>query len=134
MTVSIAKIVKSFRITWKVRKDMASRAKRPCNYPGCPELVSSGYCTKHTKHSSEYRRGTAQQRGYNYKWSQYSKRFLKQPGNHLCALKISPRCAYVSECVDHRIPPKGPDDPLFWDKDNHQPACIACNSMKGNRV
>lgn len=111
---------------------MAIKAKRPCCYPGCPELVGSGYCDKHKKQSSDYRRGTAHQRGYNYKWSQYSKRFLKQEGNYICKLRL-PGCTYVADCVDHTIPHNG-DMKLFWDTSNHQAACIHCNSVKGNRT
>ena len=28
---------------------MPYRAKRPCNYPGCPELVDRGYCPVHQR-------------------------------------------------------------------------------------
>jgi 5-methylcytosine-specific restriction protein A len=113
---------------------MPSRSKRPCASPGCPNLVTSGYCEKHKRNDYEYRRGSASQRGYNSRWAKYSKWFLKQPGNHLCVLRLDDKCGYASECVDHIQPPNGPDDELFWLTSNHQPACIHCNSVKGHRT
>jgi 5-methylcytosine-specific restriction endonuclease McrA len=79
------------------------------------------------------RRGSAKERGYDYKWYRYSQWFLKQPGNQFCKIK-GPRCKTLAKCVDHIQPPKSKDDPLFWDKNNHQAACIECNSWKGDRV
>jgi len=32
--------------------------------------------------------------------------------------------------IDHIVPVTGPDDPLFWREDNHQPLCHACHSYK----
>ena len=32
---------------------MPKKAKKPCSYPGCPELVDKGYCEKHRKDSQE---------------------------------------------------------------------------------
>lgn len=123
---------------------MANRAKRLCRYPGCSELVNSGYCEKHKKNKQQEkkqeqkyydeRRGTAHQRGYTSKWYRYSKWFLRQPENQLCVLCLDDGCSGVAECVDHIVPPSGPDDSLFWDPDNHQPACIHCNSVKGKKI
>ena len=52
--------------------------------------------------------------------------------NQFCSLRL-PGCTFIAQCVDHIDPPDGPDDPRFWDKNNHQPACIHCNSVKGHR-
>ena len=112
---------------------MTTRPKRPCSYPGCSQLVATGYCDKHKQQSSEHRRGSAAQRGYTSKWAKYSKWFLKQPGNHICKLRL-PGCDYVARCVDHIQPPKDKDDPLFWLKSNHQSSCIHCNSVKGRKT
>lgn len=119
---------------------MAQRALKPCKRPGCPSLVQLGYCIDHqhiqkkTDRETDRRRGTAYERGYNNRWRKYSKWFLKQHGNQLCKLKLDDGCAYISECVDHINPPDGPNDPKFWDKKNHQAACIHCNSVKGHRT
>jgi 5-methylcytosine-specific restriction enzyme A len=114
------------------------KAKRPCNAPGCSELVPSGerYCQQHKRQEQrryDERRGTAHERGYTYRWSKYSKWFLRQHGNQICKLRIDGRCTLAAGCVDHTVPPKGPSDPLFWDPDNHQASCVVCNSIKGKR-
>lgn len=114
---------------------MPVRMKRPCSYPGCPELVTSGRCDKHKRQEAkryDKQRGTAAQRGYTARWQRYTKVFLRQPKNVFCKLQF-PGCANVSQCVDHIDPPDGPDDPRFWDPDNHQGACIHCNSVKGRK-
>ena len=113
---------------------MPSKAKRICNHPGCRELVDGRYCEKHKKQDQrvrDERRGSAHERGYTYRWSKYSKLFLSNPENVFCKLQL-PGCTNLSECVDHIDPPDGPDDPRFWDPNNHQGACIHCNSKKGH--
>lgn len=107
---------------------MPKRALRPCNQPGCPNLSDQSYCPDHAK-VPERRRGSAYNRGYNYKWSLYSKRFLRL--NPLCACA---ECAelpvpMIAEVTDHIIPHKG-DQALFWDKDNHQPMAKRCHDKK----
>ena len=41
-----------------------ARAKRVCAEPDCPELVTRGRCTTHTR-EQDRQRGTRQQRGYD---------------------------------------------------------------------
>jgi 5-methylcytosine-specific restriction enzyme A len=115
------------------------RPRKLCRHSGCNELIEGveTYCPEHKKEMlREYdkRRGTAQQRGYNYRWQKYSKAFLKQPGNQYCKLRIDGRCKLKAECVDHIEPPPDPRHPLFWDPSNHQSSCLPCNSIKGNKV
>jgi 5-methylcytosine-specific restriction protein A len=57
--------------------------------------------------------------------------FIKHPDNIFCKLQLN-GCTNLAECTDHIVPPTGPSDPLFWDKSNHQAACIHCNSVKGH--
>lgn len=115
---------------------MPNKPKRICNHPGCNQLTAERFCESHKKQVQEKRdkeRGTAHERGYTYRWSKYSKWFLRQPSNQICKLRLDGGCALVSQCVDHINPPDGPDDPLFWDTDNHQASCIHCNSVKGDK-
>ena len=79
------------------------------------------------------RRGSARERGYDSRWSAYSKWYLAQPNHQLCALRLDEGCAVVAQCVDHIDPPDDRHDPRFWNPENHQPACIHCNSVKGHR-
>jgi 5-methylcytosine-specific restriction protein A len=117
---------------------MPQRLKRPCSQPGCPALVPVGerYCEKHRKEVArryDQERGTAHERGYTARWRHYSRWFLKQPENVFCRLQL-PGCTNLAQCVDHIDPPDGPNDPKFWDPNNHQSACIHCNSVKGRKV
>ena len=109
---------------------------RPCGAPGCAKLTDGAYCVEHTKARQrlvDKQRGTAHQRGYTVRWQKYSKWFLRQPGNQICKLRIDGRCTLAAGCVDHIVPPSGPDDPLFWEPENHQASCLICNSIKGHR-
>ena len=115
---------------------MAQRLKRPCNHPGCRELVEKGYCEKHRRQAtrlSDQRRGSSNDRGYDWRWRKYSELFIRRPENVFCAIKL-PGCTRLAECTDHIVPPRDKDDPLFWDANNHQPACIHCNSVKGRKI
>lgn len=115
---------------------MPSRPKHPCGYPGCPELTNERYCEAHSKQVQQRydkERGTAHERGYTSRWRRYSIWFLSKPENQFCKLQIK-GCTNISKCVDHIDPPDGPDDPRFWDPNNHQAACIHCNSVKGRKI
>lgn len=114
------------------------RTRHFCAFPGCNRLTDKMFCEEHESTQKEKERqwdisrGTAAQRGYSYRWAKYSKAFLSRPENQFCRLHLDEGCAIVAQCVDHIVPPSGPDDPLFWDSTNHQPACIHCNSKKGH--
>lgn len=109
---------------------------RPCSYPGCNQLVTSGRCEKHTTQTQrqyDKQRGTPTERGYNSRWYRYSKLFLSRPENTFCKLQL-PGCTNIAKCVDHIQAPNGADDPLFWQTSNHQASCIHCNSVKGHKT
>lgn len=65
-------------------------------------------------------------RGYNKKWNRYSKAYRR--ANPWC-VKCLPKLT-AAECVDHKKPISGRDDPLFWKEDNHQSLCWSCHSIK----
>ena len=107
---------------------MPSKPKRPCNHPGCSELVQSGYCDKHKKVKQQVqyqRRGSAASRGYGSRWQKYRLQFLQA---HPLCVKCERTTAATD--VDHIIPVTGPNDPLFWDPKNHQPLCHSHHSEK----
>lgn len=114
---------------------MPMKPLRPCCHPGCSALTRERHCEQHKKQHQQQQdkeRGTAHQRGYDKRWQRYSKWFLSQPENVFCKLQL-PGCSRIARCVDHIDPPDGPNDPRFWDTNNHQAACIHCNSVKGRR-
>ena len=107
---------------------MPRTPKRPCRYPGCPNLCDSGvYCRQQSQYSSDRLRGNAEARGYNAEWRRARKAFLQQ--NPLCsecrkAGKLTP-----ATVVDHIIPHRG-DKRLFWDEKNWQSLCKSCHDKK----
>ena len=129
---------------------MATRSNaRFCKHSGCANIVRGdcNYCDLHkteaeaeaaarlraNQRRGDLRRGSSRQRGYTSAWDKYSRAFLARPENKFCVLHLDDKCAIVSQCVDHIDPPENAKDKRFWDKSNHQPACIHCNSVKGHR-
>ena len=121
---------------------MPPAPRRPCKHPGCKELVSNGpYCGQHEKKKAEIvkierkkydnERGTSHSRGYDYRWRKYSKQYRLD--NPLCVMCEKDGKLTLTQCVDHIIPVSGPDDPLFWDENNHQSLCHAHHSEKTAR-
>lgn len=115
---------------------MATRTSRIC---GCGKTNKAGeVCPRCEKKKTESfkkwkadldkNRGTAGKRGYNYRWQKYSRAFLRD--NPLCAECRRAGKITRSEHTDHIQRVTGPDDPLFWDHDNHQPLCRDCHSLK----
>ena len=107
---------------------MPKRPKRPCRYPGCPNLCESGtYCPEHSAESPDRLRGSATERGYVAKWRRARKRFLQR--HPLCANCLSQGVLTPATVVDHIVPHRG-DHRLFWDEQNWQPLCKACHDRK----
>ena len=71
---------------------MPKSPKRPCRYPGCPNLCEKGtYCAEHQGESPERWRGSAAERGYGADWRKARRRFLA--GNPLMRRLFEARCA-----------------------------------------
>lgn len=114
---------------------MATSAKRPCTWSGCPALVSGagGRCEKHPYTADQHRRqaernrGTAHERGYTSAWQKARAAFLaKHP---LCAECERNSVVAAASVVDHIVPHKG-DKVLFWDRSNWQSMCKTCHDRK----
>jgi len=106
------------------------KPKRPCSYPGCPELTHGRYCEKHAKEMArEYNRNN---RTYKYlyntaRWKRLRIQFLKE--HPLCEECKRNGVVTAAEVVDHIIPHKG-DKKLFWDEGNLQSLCKECHDRK----
>lgn len=74
---------------------MHKHALRVCAFPGCNELVETGYCPAHAKPQAP--RAAGYQRPYNGAWPKISARFLRE--NPLCVM-----CGRPAELVDHIMP------------------------------
>ena len=107
----------------------------------------------HAKHV-EQRRGTATQRGYTYRWSQYSRAVrdgqrwrddeglptgwccgdrpagARQTTDSVCRQEGRVTRAAV---VDHIVPITGKDDPRFFVATEHQTLCEVCHNSKRQR-
>lgn len=68
--------------------------------------------------------GSANSRGYTYKWQKAREVFLFS--NPLCVYCEKIGKVTVANVVDHIIPHKG-DQKLFWDQKNWQPLCKYCH-------
>lgn len=123
---------------------MPKRPKRPCSKPGCKELVDKGRCAAHqvaadVQRKAEVRRydqerGTAAQRGYDARWTWYSRQYRKE--NPLCVDCLARGILTSVEHgghVDHIKAVSGSDDPLFWEPSNHASRCHSCHSAKTAR-
>jgi 5-methylcytosine-specific restriction protein A len=96
-------------------------------------LTSTGRCDTHkhvereAKKQYDKERGTAHQRGYTSKWTQYSKAYRER--HPLCVECEKQGRLVLAEVVDHIIPHRG-DMALFWDRNNHQGLCKTCHDRK----
>ena len=107
---------------------MPMTPRRPCRFPGCPNLCDSGvYCRDHLQYSTDRIRGGADARGYDSAWRKARKAYLEE--HPLCEEcrkngKLTP-----ASVIDHIIPHRG-DKKLFWDETNWQPLCKDCHDRK----
>ena len=107
---------------------MPKAPKRPCRYPGCPNLCDKGvYCSQHMQFSSDRMRGGAESRGYDARWRKARTAFLQR--NPLCNECMKRGKITPATVVDHIIPHRG-DRKLFWDESNWQPLCECCHDRK----
>ena len=107
---------------------MPRTPRRPCRFPGCPNLCESGvYCREHRQYSTDRVRGGADARGYNAEWRRARKTFLQK--HPLCAECRKNGRLTPATVVDHIIPHRG-DRKLFWDENNWQSLCKDCHDRK----
>lgn len=67
---------------------MPTRPPHPCPVPGCPNLTTDRYCTKHAYYDrrADRDRGSAASRGYDARWRRIRAQVLReQPICALCA-------------------------------------------------
>ncbi len=85
---------------------MPRRPKRPCSYPGCPELVDSTYCAKHQKlvykNYNRYRRSRESRGRYGRAWKKIRDRYIaRHPFCEQCAKEGR---MVLAEEVHHKKP------------------------------
>lgn len=110
---------------------MPFKPKRPCSYPGCPQLTDGRYCEEHKKLTDRqynlYQRDKVSQRFYQSdEWRQVKRQHLeKEP---LCRECKKNGKLMRATMVDHIIPIKQGGPPL--DDGNLQSLCWSCHSRK----
>ena len=109
---------------------MPRRPKKPCKFPGCPELTEGNYCEAHQKEmgSESKRRDIPYKHLYKTKyWQQLRQQVLnKQP---LCVECLKAKRITPATVVDHIKPHKG-NEKLFYNLKNLQSMCKSCHDRK----
>ena len=92
---------------------MPRKSKKPCKYPGCPNLTDGKYCEEHKLLCPD--RPSAFKRGYGSKWQRVSRAYLRK---HPLCVKCLAEGRFVSATVvDHIIPHRG-NQTLMWSESN----------------
>lgn len=113
---------------------MPPKAKRPCRVPLCPGKTSHshGYCEAHALLAIGWNnpeRGTAEQRGYDWRWRKLAMAVLKRD-RHLCQCEDCNGRRLPATEVDHKTPKsRGGTDDL----DNLQAINTDCHRRKSQR-
>ena len=106
---------------------MPRKPKRPCSYPGCPELTDDRYCAAHKKRTdadyNKYGRDPAAKRQYNGRWRKIRANHLAD--HPLCEVCLREGLTIPAEEVHHILPLRkgGTHDPS-----NLMSLCISCHS------
>ncbi len=106
---------------------MAIGAKRPCKQPGCPHLVTSGFCAQHHHKVQQYERerGTGAQRGYGARHQRWRRDILGR--DPLCLACLARRRYAPSTVADHIVPLSRDGT---WELENGQGLCRRCHGRK----
>ena len=100
--------------------DAQSRAEYSCE--------TGVFCEEHRKEwSHDALRGGAAARGYDARWREARKLFLRL--HPLCVECLRENKLTPATVVDHIIPHRG-DKELFWNQENWQPLCKDCHDRK----
>jgi 5-methylcytosine-specific restriction protein A len=103
---------------------MPNAAPHACAFPGCPGPAPRGqrHCPDHT-HLDKDQRPTAARRGYDRRWTTFSRRYLNN--NPMCQ---HPDCVAAAKVTDHIVPlaAAGP----HCDERNSQALCLDHHASK----
>lgn len=106
--------------------ELTRKIIRLCQIPTCDNEATCGrFCKEHyspIKAKTNRKQTNSNRAGYTYKWQQARKIYLMM--HPLCV-----KCGEPATDVDHIIPHKG-NMALFWNRENWQPLCHRCHSIK----
>lgn len=111
---------------------MPRKPKKPCAYPGCPELVQSGRCENHSKEykkqkwkEADKNRPPSSQRGYDSRWRKVRRmKLARQP---LCEECQKHARVKQAEEVHHTVPLAQGGSNRF---ENLESLCRTCHNQK----
>ena len=85
---------------------MPRKPKRPCSYPGCPNLTDGRYCPVHEKQENaryeKYDRSPETKRRYGRAWKRIRDRYV--PQHPLCEVCLERGFYVPTEEVHHKLP------------------------------
>lgn len=85
---------------------MPRKPKRPCSYPGCPNLTDGRYCEKHqkiiAKRYEKYERSPVSKKRYGRTWKKIRDAYVAS--HPLCELCLKHGRYVVAEEVHHKKP------------------------------
>lgn len=108
-------------------KLMPIKPKRPCAYPGCPELVHGQYCVLHQKEMNKqyelFRRNPETAKRYGRSWRKIRNKFIQE--HPLCQHCLEENRVKIAEEVHHILPlSRGGSH----DEKNLMALCKSCHS------
>jgi 5-methylcytosine-specific restriction protein A len=110
---------------------MPSAIKTPCRHPGCGVPCHGGYCDQHQRdwRTSDARRGTPAQRGYDDAWKRVAQA-RRELVCYLCQTCLNQLQRLTpAKIVDHILPIHVRPD-LRLELTNLQTLCPACHQRK----
>lgn len=110
---------------------MPHKPKRPCSYPGCPELTDGRYCAKHQalmnkQYDDRYRDKGARDFYSSAAWRNKRKEYLTE--HPFCEECRKSGILAPAQMVDHIKPIK--HGGALLDDNNLQALCNRCHSRK----
>lgn len=85
---------------------MPKKPKRPCSYPGCPNLTDERFCEQHQKQENQryekYDRDSAVRHRYGRAWKRIRDSYAM--ANPLCEQCLSKGKYVMTEEIHHKIP------------------------------
>lgn len=120
-------MLRVFFMSEKERCNVPKKPKRPCSFPGCPELVEGRYCEKHKRevnqHYNRYQRDPETSKRYGRRWRKIRKAFIT--ANPLCGECKRQGKFTPAEEVHHIIPLA---EGGTHNSDNLMSLCKSCHS------
>ena len=102
--------------------------KKICKVCGCVTTNADGYCDEHKKQKEERlydkRRGSPSKRGYDYRWTQFSKAYLRK--HPLCVQ--CEKDGYITPATEIHHIKMLRDGGSKYDESNLMALCHSCHS------